>query len=174
MLAVSGKLDSSPGGAHPFPPMRDWKYTQHRQFAADYETDRRSVYMMQQRIRKNPLLEVFDPADPNASTAVRGQSITPLQALAMMNSEFLHQQADQFAVRIGMAFQDTPGRIHHAYRLAFSRQATPAEVQEGMIYLARAQRALRTSGIEAERQPRAALASYLRALLASDEFFFVD
>jgi hypothetical protein len=34
--------------------------------------------------------------------------------------------------------------------------------------------ALKTSGLAAERQPRAALASYLRTLLSSDEFFFVD
>lgn len=174
VLAVSGKLDPAPGAAHPFPPMREWRYTQHKQFTAVYETDRRSVYLMQQRIRKHPLLEVFDPPDPNVSTAARGQSITPLQALSMMNSEFLHTHADQLAVRVGMARQDTPGRIQHAYRLAYGRPATPAELVEGAAYIARAQAALKSSGIEPERQPRAALASYMRVLLASDEFFFVD
>lgn len=174
MLAVSGRLDRSPGAGHPFPPMREWRYSQHKQFTAVYDTDRRSVYLMQQRIRKHPLLEVFDPADPNASTASRGQSITPLQALAMMNSGFLHEQADSLAVRVGMAHQETPSRIRHAYLLAFSRPPSPAELLEGTSYLAKARAALKTSGIEPERQPRAALASYMRTLLASDEFFFVD
>ena len=62
MLAVSGQLDPTPGGPHPFPPVYQWSYSQHRQFFAVYDHNKRSVYLMQQRLRKNPILEVFDPA----------------------------------------------------------------------------------------------------------------
>ena len=173
MLAVSGQLDPTPGGPHPFPPVYQWSYSQHRQFFAVYDHNKRSVYLMQQRLRKNPILEVFDPADANASTPLRGSSVTALQALSEMNSEFIHTQADQFAVRVGMAYSDTPGRIQFAYKLALGRPATPAEVQEGSAYLAKAKAALK-DGLPAERQSRAALASFLHVLLSSDEFFFVD
>ncbi|MDX1984503.1 MAG: DUF1549 and DUF1553 domain-containing protein [Bryobacteraceae bacterium] len=174
MLAVSGQLDPTPGGDHPFPPLHQWTYSQHRQFFAVYDHNKRSVYLMQQRLRKHPLLELFDPADPNASTGVRNSNVTALQALSLMNNDFIHKQADEFAVRVGMAHPDTPGRIQHAYQLALGRPATPAEVMEGSRFLTQAAVALKDSGLPAERQPRAALSSYLRTLLSSDEFFFVD
>ena len=174
LLAVSGQLDLTPGGPHPFPPMHQWTYSQHRQFFAVYDTNKRSVYLMQQRLRKHPLLELFDQADPNASTGVRNSSVTALQALAFMNNEFVNTQADQFGVRVGMAYSDTPARIRYAYQLAFGRAPTPAELADGASYLAKARMALKDSGLPAERQPRAALASYLHVLLASDEFLFVD
>jgi hypothetical protein len=174
LLAVSGQLDPTPGGAHPFPPIHQWTYSQHRQFFAVYDSNKRSVYLMQQRLRKHPLLELFDQADPNASTGLRNSSITALQALAFMNNEFVHTQADQLAVRVGMAYSDTLSRIRYAYQLALARPPTPVEVNEGVSYLAKARLSLKDSGLPAERQPRAALASYLHVLLASDEFVFVD
>jgi hypothetical protein len=174
LLAVSGQLDSVPGGEHPFPPLHKWTYTQHKQFFAVYDHNKRSVYLMQQRLRKHPLLELFDPADPNASTGARNSSITALQALAVLNNDFFHTQADQMAVRVGMAYSDMPSRIGYAYKLAFGRPAAPAEVAEGSRYVTQARLALTDSGLPAERHQRAALASYLRVLLSSDEFFFVD
>jgi len=50
MLAVSGALDPTMGGTHPFPPQGEWRYSQHKPFVAVYESNRRSVYLMQQRI----------------------------------------------------------------------------------------------------------------------------
>ncbi len=174
LLAVSGQLDATPGGAHPFPPVYQWTYSQHRQFFAVYDSNKRSVYLMQQRLRKHPLLELFDQADPNASTGARNSSITALQALAFMNNDFVNAQADQLAVRVGMAYSDTPSRIRYAYQLALGRPPAQAEITEGANYLAKATLALKDSGLPAEREPRAALASYLHVLLASDEFLFVD
>jgi hypothetical protein len=174
LLAVAGNLDAIPGGAHPFPALHTWRFSQHRQFFADYDHNKRSIYLMQQRLRKNPLLEVFDPADPNASTAQRAGNVTALQALSFMNSSFLHRQADEFAVRVGMASTVTAARIQKAYQLTFGRAATAQEVQDGSAYLAKAERLLTNSEVPLEKQPRTALASYLRVLLSSDEFLFVD
>ncbi|HBY58508.1 MAG TPA: hypothetical protein DEH78_01720 [Solibacterales bacterium] len=174
MLAVSGQLDATPGGAHPFPKLHEWTFTQHRQFFARYNHNKRSVYLMQQRLRKDPLLELFDSADPNTSVGVRSESITALQALALTNSEFVHAQADALAVRVGMAHSDTLARIRYAHQLALGRPTTPPEIAQGTAYLSKARTALEDSPLAAEQRPRAALASYLRALLASDEFFFVD
>jgi hypothetical protein len=174
MLAVSGKLDPLPGAGHPFPPVHQWRFSQHRQFFAHYDHDKRSIYLMHQRLRKHPLLELFDPADPNASTPGRSANITALQALALMNNEWVHTQADAMAVRVGMAHTGAAARVGYAYQLALGRHATPAEELEGSAYIEKARLALAGSGLPSERIPRSALASYLRVLLSSDEFFFVD
>ena len=178
MLFVSGALDGGErpgkGGEHPFPAEKEWKYTQHKQFFAVYETDRRSIYMMQQRLRKHPFLEVFDGADTNASTDQRAISVTPLQALFLMNNPLAHRLADEFAVRVGMAMTDEADRVQYAHRLALGRAATDEEVQVARVYLNECRIKLKEAGVPWEMQGRAALASYARILLATNEFFFID
>jgi hypothetical protein len=174
LLSVSGGLDRTPGGPHPFPPEEDWRYTQHKPFVADYDTRRRSVYLMQQRIRRQPYLEVFDGADTNATTPIRPVSTTAIQALYLMNSPLVHEEADRFAVRVGLAKREDRERIDYAHRLAFGRPATADEIAAGERYVADALTSLAQSKLARDEQPRAALASYLRVLLASNEFLHVE
>ena len=174
MLAISGSLDRTTGEAHPFQPESDWRYTQHNQFFAVYDTNRRSVYLMQQRQKKHPLMEIFDGADTNAITSPRPMSTTPLQALFLMNNPFVHQQADNFAVRVGMAYDTLPQRINYAFLLAYGRSAKPQEIREAIAYIQQVRDELQAIKTPADQLTRAALASYLRVLLASDEFLYVD
>ncbi|MCW5969103.1 MAG: PSD1 domain-containing protein [Blastocatellales bacterium] len=174
MLSVSGALDRTINGAHPFPPERDWKYSQHNPFVAVYEHNGRGVYLMQQRIRAHPQLSIFDGADSNTAVGARASSTTPLQALFMMNNPFVHKQADLFAVRVGMAYADAPKRIEYAYRLAFGRKPSAAELSRGLAYLSEVCADLAGIGAPEEEQTRPALASYLRVLLSSSEFIYVD
>jgi Protein of unknown function (DUF1553)/Protein of unknown function (DUF1549)/Planctomycete cytochrome C len=174
MLSIAGDLDTSMGGAHPFPPEITFRYTQHVQFFGVYDTRRRSVYVMQQRLKQDPFLGTFDSPDPNASTPARSPQETSLQALTMLNSAFVDEQADLLAVRAGMAFSSDAPRIGYAYQLAYGRAPTLAETQDCLSYLYRARTAFKDSGLPADRQPRAALASLMHVLLASDEFVFVD
>jgi hypothetical protein len=174
MLAVAGDLDLTMGGAHPFPPEITFRYTQHKQFFAVYDTHQRSVYVMQQRLKKDPFLGTFDNADPNARTPARTPQETSLQALAVLNSAFVEEQADLLAVRSGMAFSTDPERITYAYRLVYGRAPSAEELQDCEKYLVRARIAYKDSGLPTDRQPRAVLASLMHVLLASDEFVFVD
>ncbi len=174
LLAVSGDLDRTPGGAHPFPPEGTYRYTQHAQFVAVYPSRHRSVYLMQQRIKKHPFLEVFDGADPNAPTAVRPFTTTPLQALFLMNDPFAHERADAWAKRLEAVSADDAARIDRAYREAFARPAAPHEVGLGEQYLAECRAALAEAGVAPEQRGHAAWASYARVLMSSNEFVFVD
>jgi hypothetical protein len=174
MLAVSGTLDRAMGGEHPFPPENDWHFSQHKPFVAVYETNKRSVYLMQQRIKKQPFLEVFDGADPNATTGVRAISTTPIQALFMMNDPFVHDQANKFATRIGQVESSETKRIDFAYRLVYGRPAARDEIKMGRDYLQAAREAVKEAKIPAKEQPGAALASYARVLFSSNEFLYVD
>lgn len=174
ILAVSGTLDRTMGEEHPFPAENTWRFTQHVQFFAVYDTNKRSVYVMQQRLKKHPFFEVFDGADQSATTDVRGQSVTPVQALFLLNNSWLHEQADQFAVRVGLAFDTLPERIDYAYRLALGRAAKPEEIREAVAYIQQTRQELAAAKTSAERLTRAALASYLRVMLSSNEFLYVD
>ena len=175
IMLVSGSLDLSVDpGPHPFPPESEWHYTQHKAFVADYPTNHRSVYLMQQRIRKQPFLAVFDGADTNATTPDRPLSTTAIQALFMMNDPFMHDQADKLAVRLGMGVPEEQQRIQYAYELLFARPAQGDEVAAGQQYLETIEVKLKEAGVPWDRIYREALASYVRVLLSSNEFEWLD
>jgi hypothetical protein len=169
LLTVSGALDRSPGGPHPFPPMQKWDFTQHNPFKAVYETNRRSVYLMTQRIQRHPFLALFDGADTNASTATRITSTTPLQALFLMNDPFVHAQAKGFAARLLTEEADNRRRIERAYALLFGRSPSADEATLAMDYLGRVRGKLSQSDQSAK-----AWESLVRALFMSNEFVYVE
>ena len=174
LLTVADTLDRAKGGEHPFPPRTKWSYTQHTPFVDTYPTMKRSVYMMQQRIRKHPFFETWDGADPNASTGVRALSVTPIQALFQMNDPLVHAQAEKFAQRVWNSRKKDSERIQHAYQWLYGRPASKEEVRAGEDYLGAVSLALRESGTPIEKVLDAAWASYSRVLLCSNEFIFVD
>ncbi len=174
MLAVSGDLDPSMAGPHLFPPAHTWDFTQHRAFSAVYDTNHRSVYVMQQRIKKHPFFALFDGADTNATTADRLISTTPVQALFLMNNVFVFQEGEHLAARLESSAPELRARIDRAHRLVFARTATADELNTAEAYILEYQEKLRTTTMPSGEYPRAALASYARVLLSSDEFMFVD
>src|SRR5205823_9639478 len=115
LLSRSGLLDRTPGTAHPFPAASTWKFTQHAPFKAVYDTDRRSVYLMTQRIQRHPYLALFDGADTNASTARRTASTTPLQALYLMNDPFAHRMARGLAAGLQRDRSDDSARVERSF-----------------------------------------------------------
>ena len=177
LLAVSGNLDPAPGGEQPFPPEMQWKYTQHTPFIgadATYANNKRSVYLMQQRIRRQPFLELFDGADANAETGVRPLTTTALQALYVMNDPFFHAQADALAIRVGMNFGSDAERLGYAYKLLYGRAPTPDEVRDARQFLLSARHALAETGTPELERARAVWGSLMRVLLGANEFMTLD
>jgi hypothetical protein len=173
MLALSGELDLGAAPPHPFPPPARWDYSQAKPFAPDwaaYDHKRRSVYLMTARLRKRPLMEIFDGPDPNATTPARPSSTTPLQALFAMNDPFVHERANRLAARLIAARPDDPRRLELAYLLVFSRPPRPEERSEGEAYLRELRAKCAEQGVPREARSQAAWASLARVFLASNEF----
>lgn len=168
MLAVSGNLDRTAGGPHPFPPQPKWDFTQHKPFKAVYDSNRRSVYLMTQRIARHPFLALFDGPDTNASTASRTTTTTPLQALFLMNDPFVHEQARALAARLLKEQGDDAARIDRAFVLLFGRPPSAEETMQSREYVARVAERLR-----GEPAQRAAWESFARSLFMSNEFVYV-
>ncbi len=172
ILAVSGAGDATPGKEHPFPLPYQWGFSQHGPFAAVYDHDKRSVYLMVQRIKRHPFLALFDGADPNSSTAERRITTVPTQALYFLNDPFVHAKSVNFAERLQAAQQTERGQIELAAQLAFGRPATEAEQTEAAEFLAACRAELSSAG---NADPDLmALAAYVRTLLGSNEFLHCD
>jgi mono/diheme cytochrome c family protein len=123
LLAVSGQLDPKIGG----PAVEITK--------APY-SNRRSIYGYIDRQNLQGLFRTFDLASPDATTSLRFRTTVPQQALFMMNSSFVVDQAKHLAHRKEVTSKpDDASRIKALYWLALERSPTPEELKLGLDYL---------------------------------------
>jgi len=174
LLVLGGNLDITPGGPHPFPPQTEWKFTQHHPFKAIYDTNRRSVYLMTQRIQRHPYLAIFDGADPSASTPIRLVSTTPLQALYLLNDPFVHEQSEKFAARLLNEAPDDCARLERAWRLSLGRAPEADEKQFGLTFLENARQELAAAGVPDDQKDLQAWQAFVRVLFRLNEFIYLD
>ncbi|MAT14726.1 MAG: hypothetical protein CMJ46_05575 [Planctomyces sp.] len=174
MLMVSGNLDRTVGSEHPFPEVESWGFTQHNPFYAAYPTNRRSIYLMQQRLKRHPFLSLFDGADTNVSTAHRDLTTVPTQALFLMNNEFVHEQAAAFRLRLFEFADDEDQRIQNAFEISLSRMPSLTETTEAREFLNGYRASARESGVSIDEAEILAWNGLLRTLLTRNEFLFVD
>jgi hypothetical protein len=97
---------------------------------------RRSLYLIRKRNVRLPLLVAFDAPDMMSTCGARSVSIHSLQALTLMNSEFMFKQSQAFAQRL---FTETRGNqssmIGKLFLLALGRKPRPAELQATQNFL---------------------------------------
>ncbi len=133
ILAVSGKLDLKMGG----PGWQDFvvKFPEHSPHykydladPQDAKTWRRSIYRFIVRSQTQPMLTSFDCADPSMRVDKRNESVSPAQALALLNNGFVVAQAEHFAKRVQTeAGPDLAAQIERAYRLAVGHAPAPED-----------------------------------------------
>ena len=173
MLAISGKLDRQVPSAHPFPPVETWGFTIHNPFHAVYDSNHRSVYLMVQRNQRHPYLALFDAADPNQSVAKRQPTTTPTQALFLLNSPFVHEQAKAFASRVATVSGDDRSKILWAFETAHGQIPVEADIQESLRFLAAYRNEIAKESAEHDHEI-AAWSALARVLFTSNQFLYVD
>ncbi|WP_437187641.1 DUF1553 domain-containing protein [Planctomicrobium sp. SH668] len=100
------------------------------------ETWRRSVYNFNIRTFSSPLMSAFDCPDPSVQTPVRGRSTTALQALSLMNGQFIFEQGTLLADKIKNAHSEDPeGQVSAAYRAILGRDPDVNELQLSQSFL---------------------------------------
>jgi hypothetical protein len=168
MLCVSGELDLRMGG--PYVPTR---HGNDGQVVVDEKSEgafRRSLYLQQKRTQPLTVLEVFDAPLIVGSCTRRSASTTPLQSLALLNSEFALARAAAFARRLEReAGVGREARISLAFLLAVGRGPGAEERQAAVRFLAEQLRVYPEA--VAERQ---ALADLCQTIFASNAFLYVD
>ena len=178
MLVVSGELNTEIGGkgytdvnsyffkgTQFYDPIDPVGYTNHR----------RTFYRMGARGGRSPFLDTFDCPDPSTTTPRRSATVTPLQALSLLNHSFSLRMADRFAIRLsgeslpnGQAnatgradisdgHSVTDARIVNAFRLLYGRRPDREELELSRTLVA-----------------SRGLSEFCRAMWNSSEFLYVD
>jgi hypothetical protein len=130
ILSVSGQLDPTVYGNN---------IKKGTTVERDYVFDdvRRSIYAPVFRNRLLELFEVFDFPDPNMVVGKRNVSTVPTQALYLMNSPFVMDQARRSAqALLAIEGLDDARRLDAAYRQALGRLPTERERELALGYLA--------------------------------------
>jgi hypothetical protein len=121
------------------------------------EVWRRAVYRFVVRGGERIMMDSFDCPDPAVATPQRNASNTPVQALTLLNNEFVIRQAGLLAQRIQReAGAGAARQAVRAYQLLYGRDPSAKEQTLAERFLA--------------SQP---LAEYCRVLLNSNEFVYV-
>jgi mono/diheme cytochrome c family protein len=162
VLAVAGRLDRKMGG----PGFQDfviekpehsphYEYDKHN--ADDPRSHRRSVYRFLVRSQQEPFMVALDCADPSMRVDRRNESLSALQALALLNNDFMVTMAKHFAERLQHSGGDLSGQVARGVHEALGRAPT-ADEQAALTEYAR----------------RYGLANLCRVLFNLNEFVFVD
>lgn len=117
---------------------------------------RRMIYMTKVRQEKDQVFGVFDCPDASMVVAKRSRSTTPLQALSLLNSSFMIQQASLFAERLSGEFDRAEDQVTRAWDLCFQRRPTDSEMNASLALV-------REFGLPA----------LTRAVLNANEFVFI-
>ena len=160
MLSVSGELNTEVGGKG-YTDVNSY-FFKGTQFydpidPVGYVNNRRTLYRMGARGGRSPFLDNFDCPDPSTTTPRRSATVTPLQALSLLNHSFSLRMADRFADRLTVKSQSLDDQISIAFLLLYSRRPDEKE-----------------SALSVDFITRRGLPAFCRALWNSSEYLFVD
>ena len=147
LLAVAGRLDARAGGPA----------------VNDLSTPRRTLYLMTIRSDKSNYRTLFDAPDAQTMAEGRLNSTVAPQALFLMNSPFVLEQAKALAERcLGWGDRTETGRVRALYELLYGREPAEVEIKLG----------LRAIAVDGDRSK--IWAGYVQALLCANEFIYID
>ena len=159
LLVASGELDLRRGGPgfSAFEPNDNYVRVYQPRESFGPNEFRRMVYMQKIRMEQDATFGTFDTPDAAQICPVRSRSVTPLQALNLLNSPFVLGRAAVLARRLQAESGAQPAaQIRTAYQLLYGRAVTEPELQA-------AERLVADYG----------LVALCRALLNSNEFLIL-
>ena len=146
MLAMAGTLEPAVGGRSV------------EMFAPPFSS-KRALYAFIDRQNLPGVLRTFDFALPDTHSPQRFITSVPQQALYLLNSPFVQEQASKFTLRFANT-DDHAEKIEAMYRVALQRSPTNEELKSSLEFLV-------ASGPDGFKQ-------LAQVLLASNAFQFID
>ncbi len=129
---------------------------------------RRSIYIHIKRSVQVPILAAFDAPDSDFTCPERFTTTQPTQALGMLNSEFLNQQAEQLSADLKRtAPREMSAQVRLALTKVMQRTPKPSEVERGLQLIRDLQKDHGLSADEARKY-------FCLVALNMNEFVYLD
>lgn len=151
LLVASGQLNDERGGPSVFPPIPATAVTDNRQGRYDWRAsadeadyNRRSVYIFTKRSQPYPLLNTFDMASADVVHSKRETTTTPLQSLALINSDAVFDWSRALAGRVlNEAGWKQSEQFERLYRILYARSPDKFESRALAQFLERQEATIR-------------------------------
>ncbi len=127
---------------------------------------RRSVYIHIKRSLPVPMMSAFDVADPDSPCAVRFNTVQPTQALAMLNSKFVNEEAEKLTVLVRKECATPADQVASILTRVIQRRPVAKEVERGIEMI----ESLVASGSDEKK----ALQMFCVVALNLNEFLYLD
>ncbi|MSQ94954.1 MAG: DUF1549 domain-containing protein [Gemmataceae bacterium] len=143
----------------------------------DGEEYRRSVYIQVRRSLPLGLLESFDSPAMTPNCDLRHTSTVATQALMLLNSRFIHDQAASLAARVHKeAGADVRTQVVLAWKLSYAAEPSARELDQAVVFVQK-QTELFNNAKTTPKQPEPglqALTNLGQALLSANRFLYID
>jgi len=175
ILAVSGRLDSTMGGSLLTFKDREYVTSTANADPVNYKSRRRSVYLPVIRSALYDVYTAFDFGDPTVMNGDRPSTTVAPQALFVMNSAIVLEETRSMAdIQLARKDVDDDGRIRSLYQTCFGRSPTALEVGRANEFLMRLNESYLSLEPDATNRRLRSWQSFCKALIASNEFCFVE
>ncbi|MEM6689381.1 MAG: PSD1 and planctomycete cytochrome C domain-containing protein [Planctomycetota bacterium] len=133
ILRVTGRLSGQIGGRgfNIYGPKKQFGHWHMKDNYSEF-TWRRLIYQDRMRRTDDELFSVFDLPDCGQIRDKRAISTTPLQALNLLNSEFIISQSEYLASELAEHSDDPEIQIERCFELLFGR--SPSEVEQAACF----------------------------------------
>jgi hypothetical protein len=137
-------------------------------------SNHRSIYLLMLRNSMPPELTPFNLPDALAVAGKRDDSTLATQSLYLLNNAYVVEQSRRLAGRVARGAVEDPARVRLAYLSALGREPGAAEAERALDFVRAADLMLVSGGHAEESRLDSAWAALCHALLASNEFRYVD
>jgi hypothetical protein len=134
-----------------------------------YVSGRRTIYLPVVRSAVFNFLDAFDFGDPSVMQGKRPVTTVAPQALFLMNSALVAEQAERVAKRIRESNPPEDESIERAFEILLSRPAADHEIELSREFLSRSRESQPSTDIEMQ-----AWKAFCRSLMATNEFLFLN
>src|SRR5262245_11175184 len=170
LLAIDQTLDMTMGGTLQTGRGTDGENNQGRLSLNPEKLKRRTVYLPLRRANLPMLLNLFDFGDATTTSGKRQLTNVATQALFWLNSEFVHERAQNVAKSLlDQRELSDAGRIETVYARILNRRPDKGEVDQALNYVAGFKQKF-----EGEKADYKAWQSLCRILMSSNDFVYVD
>src|ERR1019366_8094250 len=143
----------------------------------DGEEFRRSIYIQVRRSLPLAVLESFDGPAMIPNCEIRHNSTVATQALMLLNSRFIHEQAGYLAERVRKeAGADVRAQVALAWKLAYAAEPSAREVEQAVAFVQKQTELFKNANATpGQLEPGLqALTNLGQALLSANRFLYVD
>ena len=139
-LAISGLLNTYPGGESVFPPQSK-NYWEDRDLPGKWNASsgddryRKSLYTYWRRMALHPTMELLDAPARAVCVAKRNSANLPTQALVTLNAPVFVESANELAQRLINGEKEDSARLDLAFKKCLGRSPDPAEREQFLAFI---------------------------------------